>query len=107
MLATAIAVVFLLDFGFHLIASLISLIALAITVFIFIACLHMPGGIRIAQWVIADVAIPVQVLWIGIARHNGIRTQKVACIRRTRLLPLLTKRLGINTTQPPAPSARS
>ena len=44
----------------------------------------MPGGIGIPQRIIRDITVAVQVLWIGIARHNRIGTQEVVNIRRNR-----------------------
>ena len=100
-------VFFQLYFGFHLIASLISFIALIVAIFILFACLHMPTGIGIPKWIIANIAIPIPALWVRRVRHNRVRAQKVARIRRTRPIQPLTKKTGLKDTQPLPRSATS
>lgn len=54
----------------------------------------MPSGIGVSQGIISDIAIAVQVLWIGIPWHNRIRTDKVVNIRRIPPLQPLTEKAG-------------
>jgi hypothetical protein len=44
----------------------------------------MPSGILVSQWIIGDIAIPVEVLRVGIPRHDAIRADELVNIRRKR-----------------------
>ena len=52
----------------------------------------MTRGINIFHGVISYIRVTVQVLWVGIARHNGVRAEEAVNIRRTRLFEQFKKK---------------